>query len=586
MRLIPLAVFLIALGLGGAAAEPTEPSEASAPSELTAAAPAPDTPPEGDGDAAAAGADAEVDADAAEEGATRPVVAILRVEGMIYDFVLESLQRRLERALEQGATTIVIELDTPGGMVTSALDICRFLKSLRSQSIRTVAWINDEAYSAGIMIASSCDYIVMTPASATGDCAPIQMGQNLAPTERAKALSPILEEFRDSATRGGYEYVMFQAMCALGVEVYHIEHRETGERMMVNQADYQVMVNGKSVDEANAMTEPKQAEPTTLKIDESTVTVTPTATYEKVSVDRAREEDRSAWKLIKRIHDGTTLLTVNQTRAAEIGLSKATIADVDALSAHLGAQSVTYVEQNWSEALVAWLVHPMVRMVLIGAVLLGAYMEFQSPGLGLPGAVAGVALVILLGAPFLVGLAEVWHVVVFFIGFLLLLVEVFVTPGFAVMGITGLIMMFAGLVLMIVPSTDNGIMPLPAPGTFGLLSQSAIWTLGGFVLSAFGFIVLISYAGSLPGLRRLVHDTQQQLGGVETAPSVSGGDSIGHGYIRVGALGTVVADLRPTGRADFSGHLVDVVCDGQWISVGAKVRVMEVQGNRVLVETA
>src|SRR5690606_33345982 len=173
-------------------------------------------------------------------------VAINRIEGMIYSFTRDSLHPLVDRALAARATLIVIELDTNGGMVGPALEISRDIKTL---PVPTVAWIHNKAYSAGILIASAADRIVMSPASATGDCAPIVPGQELAPTERAKALSPILEEFRDNAGANGYDYALFHAMCVLGVEVYLVESVDTGARRLVNQADYAVMVQGRSVDD-------------------------------------------------------------------------------------------------------------------------------------------------------------------------------------------------------------------------------------------------------------------------------------------------------------------------------------------------
>src|SRR5690606_11391553 len=80
---------------------------------------------------------------------------------------------------------------------------------------------------------------------------PIAMGQSLEPTERAKILSPILEEYRDSARANGYDYAMFHAMCELGVKLYFVEHIETGERRLVNQVDYEVMVNGREPSDAD-----------------------------------------------------------------------------------------------------------------------------------------------------------------------------------------------------------------------------------------------------------------------------------------------------------------------------------------------
>ncbi|MEM6459848.1 MAG: hypothetical protein AAF710_10720, partial [Planctomycetota bacterium] len=95
-------------------------------------------------------------------------VAIIPVRGVIYDFTYESLQRRVDRAVNSGASVIVLEIDTYGGVVTAALDIAKYLKDPTRVPVPTVAWVNNKAYSAGIMIASACDEIVMAPASATG----------------------------------------------------------------------------------------------------------------------------------------------------------------------------------------------------------------------------------------------------------------------------------------------------------------------------------------------------------------------------------------------------------------------------------
>lgn len=494
-------------------------------------------------------------------------VAVIRIEGLIYGFVLESLQRRVERAISGGATTIVIELDTPGGIVPDALKISKYLKSLID--VKTVAWVNSEAYSAGIMIAAACDRIVMSTASATGDCAPIQMGKELAPTERAKALSPILEEFRDSATQNGYDYAMFHAMCVLGVEVYQIEHKEAGRRILVNQADYQMMVEGKSRVEALEIVAPKGEEVSAL-------------TVGRVTVEVAKDEDIGQWNLVKQIHDGATLLTVNQTRAREIDLSKATIKDDEALGEWLATRDVRRIRQNWSEDLAGWLVHPAIRAVLILALMMGAYMEFQTPGLGLPGAVAAIALIVLLVSPFLIGLAEVWHLVLFFLGFSLLMIELFVTPGFAVIGILGVILMFTGLALSVVPASGSGFMP--APEFLAVLGASIRWTLVSMIASVIGVLLLVRNLNSVPVLNRLVLNNRQTAGAAATANPISGSEVVGRGDMIVGAIGRVTSELRPIGRAEINGQLTDVVSFGQWIEVGREVKIVEIHGNRIVVE--
>ncbi|MEZ6193564.1 MAG: hypothetical protein R3C45_20025 [Phycisphaerales bacterium] len=324
-------------------------------------------------------------------------IAVIPVTGVIYDFTFESLQRRVDKALAEGATLIVIELDTPGGVATSAMKISKYIRTI---PVPTVAWVHNEAYSAGIMIAAACDEIVMSPASSTGDCAPIIPGMNLAPTERAKALSPILEEFRDSAQDNGYDFVMFQAMCVLGVEVYMVEKTDgSGERRLVNQIDYAVMVKGDSPQDYASQTPPPGAAAQLPAVED----------VGAVTLSVATDADRGAWRAVEvlpsgdkapggMVHDGKTLLTRNQKRAADIGLSKATIATQTDLQKNYRAGSVVVVAPTWSEGLAAVLTSWWARIILIIVCLIGGYIEMQAPGLSVPGAVAAAALLLLIGA--------------------------------------------------------------------------------------------------------------------------------------------------------------------------------------------
>jgi len=501
-------------------------------------------------------------------------VAVIPIEGMIYDFTLESLQRRVERARQLGATVIVLELNTPGGVVTSALKISKYIKSL---DLPTLAWVNNEAYSAGILIASACDAIVMAPASATGDCAPIVPGKDLAPTERAKALSPILTEFRDSAQQNGYEYALFHAMCVLGIEVYKVQNRATGEIRLVNQADYAVMVEGADPNNVGASSD-------WVHRIFGSFTGSPKSYVGAPSVRVATDNDRGQWNLLKKVHDGQTLLTLTQAEAIDLGLAKALIPNEAELKQFLGAASILNVKLTWSEQLAAFLTNPIVRVVLVIALLLGGYVEFQAPGVGMGGIIAMIALAGLLGGPFLAGLAQVWHILLFLTGFILLMVEIFVIPGFGVAGISGLILMFAGLALSVVPS-GGGI--LPPQEMWGMLQESVLWLLLGLIFSFVGFVFLTRHFGSVPLFNKLVLREPERAFPNEmpgAMPPVSGDDAVGAGRIRPGQTGHVITKLRPIGRAEIEGQPTDVICEGQWLEIGTPVRVISVQGNRIVVE--
>ena len=513
------------------------------------------------------------------------VVAVIRIEGMIYGFTLESLDRRLKRARELGADIIVVELETPGGVLDSALKISKLLKSV---SVPTVAWINDEAYSAGILVASSCNEIVMARHSATGDCAPISMGGSLGPREVKKALGPLLAEFRDNAETNDFPYVLFQAMCVEGVKIYRVRNKRTSQIQFANEKDFHFMVHGIS------SLDPEVAKAAVPPSGTATANVDPV--LGQVAQMVTAETDRGAWVLDDGagksnpiVYDGATFMTVTDSEAMDLGLAKAIVKDDLDLQTYLKASQVIRVTPTWSEGLAGWLTHPMVRGVLMLALLVGAYMEFQSPGLGVPGVVAAVALIVLIGAPFLVGLAEIWHTVLFFAGLMLLMTELFVIPGFGILGMAGLLCMLLGLILAIVPAA--GPLRMPAPEMWGRLLQSTLWMLLGVMGGFIGLFYITKYFGNIPFLNRLIlatPTTQDGAAGVLQAPHLpaSGQEVIGGGTIAIGAEGRVVTGLHPIGQASIDGQTVDVISEGDWIEAGRTVRVTEVHGNKIVVEAA
>lgn len=508
-------------------------------------------------------------------------IAVFPVEGMIYGYTLESLKRRIDRALNDGATMIVIELDTPGGVVTSALDITSYLKSLQ---VPTVAWVNNQAYSAGTMLASACDEIVMAPAAMLGDSAPIAPGQNLSATERAKVVSPVLADYRSNATANGYDYTLFHAMTELGVEVYLVEHKETGQRELVNQADYAIMVQGRDPDATGFRQ------------------LFGGGDDAKVTREFATDQDRGTWEPVDQLpsgkktpdglfHNGQTLLTMDQAEAMDIGLATEIIRNTNELRQHYNAASVVTVTPTWSEQLVGWLTHPVVKGVLVIGLLLGAYIEFQSPGLGAPGAVAAICLLALLGAPFLAGLAEVWHILLFILGLGLLIADLVFVIGFGVLGITGLVMMFASLVLISVPF-GSGSGPTP-PVVWDRLYDTIIFMILGLLISMVGLFFITRIYGKLPLADRMILAAGTDGIDRDHVPSrernhhLTGDTAVGGGEIQVGQEGRVASmGLRPSGRATLNGREVDVVSIGPFIDPGRKVCVSEVHGNRIVVQEA
>lgn len=532
-------------------------------------------------------------------------VAVVPIEGMIYGFTLDSMQRRIDQAINGGATVIVLEIDTNGGRLDAALEISKYIKTI---SVPTVAWINNKAYSAGILIASACNYIVMSPASATGDCAPINpFDTNLGAAERGKILAPLLTEFRDNARRTDIDYALYHAMCTLNTEVYVVKHRRTGEQRLINQVDFEVMVNNATLDEAEQLTDGVSLDAYDPTNEEELAKVG------KASLNVATTNDRGEWEPVLqlpsgenlpngRLHDGNTILTIDQTIAEDIDLSQATLATVNDVGQFLQANSIDYVNETWSYGFAGWLSKPWVRGILFFVMLAGLYLELSSPGAIIPGVVAVIALILLLGAPFIIGLAEVWHILLFLIGFVLLLVEVFFTPSFGALGLVGAGMMLMGIAMSVVPlgnSSPFGPSPLSSSVVTGQLVQSLAFLLIGVVLfTIFAYVVTKNFA-RIPVFSRLIlqDDPQSYMHQPEGAEMpvvhVSGDEALGHHKLKVGDQGKTITPLRPGGKAVFStadrtlqNEDIDVVSVGPFIDRDQSVKVVEIGGNRIVVDEA
>ncbi|MCC5830430.1 MAG: hypothetical protein JJU36_13375 [Phycisphaeraceae bacterium] len=573
----------------------------------------------GNGSPAPAGGAAGATASAAPAAPGQPTVAprhlalpggghaaYIRIDGAIDRFTALSIRRRVDRAMRSTPTptVIIIELNTPGGELDAALEISRFLK--QDVTVPTIAWVNSQALSAGTMIGVACNHLVMSPASTMGDSAPIAidaMGQ-VSATVMAKVLSPILAEYRDSADRRGYPFVLFHAMCVLSVEVFLIERTTSSgtEQLLVNEADYLVMVEGLSIAEAND----RMVRKFTERFGDPGFPGRPTVS---VARDDSNESDRGQWALVRQVHDGNTLLTLTQSEAEDLGLAvSGAIRTVEEMQALLNAGPEDYirVNQTWSESLAEFLSRFYVRAILLGLFIIFAFIELQTPGLGIAGLFAMTALAGLIGGPLILGLAEVWHIVLFGLGLVLVVIEIFVMPGVAVAGIMGVICIVVGLVLMMVPTAGGGPMPLPASGTSGTLLASVLSIIVGLGVGIAGLFLASRFYDEIPLLRKMVLKgpppidpnfvpgsegttppaTSSNTDASEAAQTTSTDEAAAPLGAKVGDEGVVVSTLHPAGRARFGRKTVDVICDGGWIDTGKKVRIVEIAGNRVLVVKA
>jgi len=494
----------------------------------------------------------------AGQEASRPTkAAVIPIKGTIDDVLRRSIERRLDEARADGVDLIVFEMDTLGGLVTSALDISKMIKKLPDEGIRTAAWVNDQAYSAGALISVAAQEILMSSTASIGDCAPIMVSpvggmEQLGEAERAKAESPILQEFRHSARRNGYDPLLCRAMVSVGVEAWWVENVETGERKFVDGNQKKALIDGVEAEQ-------RQWRLVTSYVDPQTGNVMD-------DVDQPIDRE-----------DG--LLTLSEAEAMAYGFAKAVANDLDQVAAHFGLPAAPrrFETTGW-EKFAMWLNGPLVRGILFIIVLMGAYIEFQSPGLIVPGVTALVALGIFLGAPYAAGLADIWTIILLVVGLVLLAIEIFVLPGFGVAGILGVVLILVAFIGSFVPA-EPGAPPFSWPNlgaTWKAIQTGIIVLSSSVIIAVTGIALLARYLPSMPFGRRLV------LANPESAEALAISDPYPDVAL-VGDIGVVTGDLRPGGQARFGQEIVDVQSQGEYVDAGRRVQVIRHDGPKIVV---
>lgn len=499
--------------------------------------------------------------------------AIVTVHREINDVTLASLTRRFEAARKEGIDLIVLELDTPGGYLSAALDIAHMIENTRDMT--TVAWINPQAHSAGSMIAVACHEIVMAPSSTMGDSQVIMIGTEgpgAIPKElEPKLNTPVVSRFRSSARLRGYSEVLAEAFVIPEREVWWLENTQTGKREFVFTDEKKRRLGESSADgsavrtAARAILGMSDPAPGPWKLVESY--------YDIVS---GRE-----LPLTQPVERSDELLEMDAGRAYAFGFNKALVADVNDLKQRYGVTSVTRMEPTWSENLTTWLTSPFVRGFLLIVVLLGMYVEFHTPGVGVAGLTSLIALVLFVGAPYLTGLANVWEIVAIILGLVLLAIEIFVIPGFGVAGILGILMMLLGLIATFVPEEPGRSIPYFVPhlrGTLDALILGVKTVVIGMVVSIVGMVILARFLPKLTILHKIIPPNP-------TTEAVLADDPY-YGLAQVGDIGMALGPLRPAGKARFGAVLVDVVTQGEYVEPGTRVEVVDRSGNRIVVRPA
>ena len=143
--------------------------------------------------------------------ATRPVVVVARIEGVIDLGLAPFVERALVEATTAGAAAVILEINTFGGRVDAAVLI---RDALLRAGVRTVAFVNKRAISAGALISLAAETIVMADGGTIGAATPVEIGLPGAPAQPVaeKTVSYMRKEFRATAESRKRSPLLAEAM--------------------------------------------------------------------------------------------------------------------------------------------------------------------------------------------------------------------------------------------------------------------------------------------------------------------------------------------------------------------------------------
>jgi membrane-bound serine protease (ClpP class) len=276
--------------------------------------------------------------------------------------------------------------------------------------------------------------------------------------------------------------------------------------------------------------------------------------------------------VIKGVDDSKDkLVTLDSDGALELGIADVKADSIDEVlkATGLSKQPRTSVVQNWAEKLVRFLTDPIVSGLLMSLGTLGILIELYAPGHVLPGAIGVLSLCLFFGGHLLVNLAGLEELILFGVGLSLLVAEVFFIPGFGVTGIVGIVCIFAALVLTLVG------LPLDVTLSTGAYAEPLTRVLGSLLFTIVMMLVALRY------LPRTKHGQKLVLGAA--SDKLAGFVAVPEPHKLLHVEGIAETDLRPVGVGRFGEERVDVMSEGSLIARGTRVRVIAVEGARVVV---
>ncbi len=262
------------------------------------------------------------------------------------------------------------------------------------------------------------------------------------------------------------------------------------------------------------------------------------------------------------------VLTFSTSEAIQHGFCEGQRSSVDEVLTEAGIDDYQLIEFTLgaTEKIIAIFLNPVISGILILVIVGGIYFELQTPGVGFPIIASAIALVLYLTPYYLNGLAENWEILMFFVGVLLIALEIFVIPGFGLAGVSGITLAVGSLILIMLNNDMFDFTFVGAEEIFRAVLTTITGLLGSFILMFLGGVRLTTSKFFKRVALEHVQDTKE--GYTSTFRSESMLEKKGIAY-------TV---LRPSGRVLIDDIIHDAYTRGNYIKKDAQIIVINEEG--------
>ena len=395
------------------------------------------------------------------------------------------IKKAIKKAGDEGASLIILELDTPGGLLSSALSIKNYIIE---SDIPVVAYINKNALSAGALISLSCEAIYMSDGSIIGAATPVYMKGNEIEKASEKEISAMRAAMRSSAERSKKNVRIAEAMVD---ETIILSKRNDGIDL-----------------------------------------------------------------------DDKTLLTLSVEEALKVNIADGkanSIIDIIKLRNLSENSTIINIEEEKYDYILRFLINPAVLSALISIGIIGVYIELKTPGFGIVGVISIIAFSIFFFAQVFVGESGFLAPAIFFLGIVLLAIEIFVIPGFGITGILGILGIVAGIFM-----------------SFGInnIAQATLVVFVSLIADIILIIILARFILKSKGFKNIVA-LETDTAGYHSSVSY---DNL------LGCEGITDTFFRPSGNIIINDKKYDAITEGEFINKGAKIKVILVEGNKIVIK--